>query len=76
MPVKVKKVIRKSQAQFREKLRKLRLMQNDSFLIKSACICCKHHYLTRIFGPVISIIFFHLLVKGPHSMHFQDCEDV
>ena len=32
--VKVKKNFRKSQAQFREKLRKLRLRQNYGFLIK------------------------------------------
>ena len=32
--VKVKKNLRKSQAQFREKLRKLRLRQNNGFLIK------------------------------------------
>ena len=32
--IKVKKNLRKSQAQFREKLRKLRLRQNDCFLIK------------------------------------------
>ena len=32
--VKVKKDLRKSQAQFREKLRKLRLRQNNDFLIK------------------------------------------
>ena len=31
---KVKKNLRKSQAQFQEKLRKLRLRQNDGFLIK------------------------------------------
>ena len=31
---KVKKNLRQSQAQFREKLRKLRLRQNDGFLIK------------------------------------------
>ena len=31
---KVMKKLRKSQAQFREKLRKLRLRQNDGFLIK------------------------------------------
>ena len=35
--VKVKKNLRKSQAQFREKLRKLRLRQNTGFLIKKAC---------------------------------------
>ena len=33
--VKVKKNLRKSQAQFREKLRKLRLRRNDGFLIKT-----------------------------------------
>ena len=33
--VTVEKNLRKSQAQFREKLRKLRLLQNDDFLIKS-----------------------------------------
>ena len=32
--VKVKKNLRKYQAQFREKLRKLRLRQNNDFLIK------------------------------------------
>ena len=32
--VKAKKNLRKSQAQFREKLRKLRLRQNDTFLLK------------------------------------------
>ena len=32
--VKVKKNLRKSEAQFREKLRKLRLKQNNDFLIK------------------------------------------
>ena len=37
--VKVKKNLRKSQAQFREKLRKLRLRQNNDFLIKKTCIC-------------------------------------
>ena len=35
--VKVKKKLRKSQAQFREKLRKLRLRQNNDFLIKKMC---------------------------------------
>ena len=34
---KVKINLRKSQAQFREKLRKLRLRQNDGFLIKKTC---------------------------------------
>ena len=34
---KVKKNLRKSQAQFREKLRKLRLRQNYGFLIKKTC---------------------------------------
>ena len=33
--VKVKKNIRQSQAQFQEKLRKLRLWQNDGFMIKN-----------------------------------------
>ena len=36
--VQVKKNLRKSQAQFREKLRKLRLRQNNDFLIKKTCI--------------------------------------
>ena len=35
---KVKKNLRKSQAQFKKKLRKLRLRQNDGFLIKKTCI--------------------------------------
>ena len=39
--VKVKKNFKKSQAQFREKLRKLRLRQNDSFLIKKRVLVGK-----------------------------------
>ena len=39
-----KKTLRKSQAQFREKLRKLRLRQNDSFLIKNV-----HYFIAFIF---------------------------
>ena len=35
---KVKKSLRKSQAQFREKLRKLRLRQNDVFLYKRSVL--------------------------------------
>ena len=34
MSAKVKKNLRKSEAQFRKKLRKLRLRQNNDFLIK------------------------------------------
>ena len=37
MSVNVKKTLRKSQAQFQEKLRKLRLKQNYGFLIKKTC---------------------------------------
>ena len=36
--VKVKKILRKSQAQFREKLRKLRLRKNDGFLMKKRVV--------------------------------------
>ena len=39
--VKVEKNLRKSQALFREKLRKLRLRQNYDFLIKKTCILIK-----------------------------------
>ena len=39
--VKVKKSLRKSQAQFREKLRKLRLRQDDGFRIKKKRVCIK-----------------------------------
>ena len=47
--VKVKKNLRKSQAQFREKLRKLRHMQNDGF-IKKTCIArvSDHLYVNDI----------------------------
>ena len=37
--VEVKKNLRKSQAQFREKLKKLRLRQNNDFLIKINLYC-------------------------------------
>ena len=36
--VKVKKILRKSEAQFREMLRKLRLRHNNDFLIKTTCM--------------------------------------
>ena len=49
--VKVKKNFIKSQAQFREKLRKLRLRQNNNFPIKNACI----GYLSSLF-PLDSLI--------------------
>ena len=45
--VKVKKTLRKSQAQFQEKLRKLRLRQNNDFLIKKTCILIHHEMKTR-----------------------------
>ena len=35
---KVKKILRKSEVQFWEKLRKLRYRQNNGFLIKKTCI--------------------------------------
>ena len=35
--IKVKKNLRKSQAQFQEKLRKLRVRQNDGFFYKKPC---------------------------------------
>ena len=40
--LKVKKNLRKSQAQFRDKLRKLRLKQNIKFLIKKTCLLLQH----------------------------------
>ena len=40
--VEVKKNLRKSQVQFQEKLRKLRLKQNYGFLIKQTCIPLHH----------------------------------
>ena len=43
--VKEKKYLGKSLAQFREKLGKLRLRQNDSFLIKKSC---KHDELAIV----------------------------
>ena len=50
--VKVKKNLRKSQAQFREKLKKLRLSQNDGFLRKKRVL--QNLYLRRS-------SFFHIL---------------
>ena len=45
MSEKVKKNLRISQAQFREKLRKLRLRQNYSFLIKKTCMRLQLHFV-------------------------------
>ena len=47
MSVKVKKNLRKSQAKFRDKLRKLRLRQNDGFLIKKTCTLHNMHHITN-----------------------------
>ena len=49
---KVKKNVRKSQAQFREKLRKLRLRQKDDFLIKKTRTQRKFHFLNPKTLPV------------------------
>ena len=44
--LKVKKNLRKSQAQFREKLRKLRLRQNIKFLIKKRVYFCSMNQIS------------------------------
>ena len=46
--VKVQKNLRKSQAQFREMLRKLRLRQNNDFLIKKNVYQSVNRYNTSI----------------------------
>ena len=48
--VKVKKNLRKSQAQLREKLRKLRLRQNNDFLIKSRVLSSLERLMFRCHG--------------------------
>ena len=58
---KVKKHLRKSQAQFREKLRKLRLRQKDGFLIKKTCI------ITRIYKNSRSYLSLSLLFEPQYS---------
>ena len=42
--VKVEKILRNSQAQFWEKLRKLKLRQNHGCLMKMCKLCCEHHH--------------------------------
>ena len=44
----MKKNLRKSQAQFREKLRKLRLIQINGFLIKKTCTELFEHASTTV----------------------------
>ena len=51
--VKVKKKLRKSQAQFQKKLRKLRLRQNDDYLIKKMCIHLYLLCLPKVLGTLI-----------------------
>ena len=65
IPAKVKKKLRKSQAQFREMLRKLRLRQNNDFLIKKTCT---QHALLR----VIETICMHIDQSGVCSMVMMD----
>ena len=53
---KVKKHLRKSQAQFRKKLRKLRLRQNNDVLIKKTCTSLAHSSL--ILGSYLRLVVF------------------
>ena len=39
IPLNVKKILRKSKAEYREKFRKLRHRQNDGFLLKKRVSC-------------------------------------
>ena len=55
--VKVKKLLRKSQAQFREKVKKLRLSQNDDFLVKKTCIIQK-----LCFSKLVLYVMDHFLL--------------
>ena len=59
--VKVKKNLRKSQAQFREMLRKLRLRQNNDFLIKKRVLKC---VLSCSFENSAIVVGRALLMKG------------
>ena len=57
---KVKQYLKKAQAQFREKLRKLRLRKNDGFLIKKRIFCFPHFSLRFVpFYLFISLILVH-----------------
>ena len=66
---KVKKNVRKSQAQFLEKLRKLRLRQNDGFPIKRTCMCSSSygsrytaHSLVVFYGYILSLNLIIMLI--------------
>ena len=58
---KVKKIVRKSEAQFRRKLRKLRLRQNNDFLIKKQRVLA---LLPRFYDQLCTAIWLltHLLL--------------
>ena len=63
-PAKVKKTLRKSQLQIREKLRKLSLMKKSVFLIKKMCIGRKSsaHRLVQFSYVELRIVFnFHFI---------------
>ena len=63
-------MIRESQAQFREKLRKLRLKQNDSFSIKKVYLCNRQGgILLPIQRPALSW----LTRPQDHRIHCKPC---
>ena len=68
MSVKVKNNLRKSQAQFREKLRKLRLRQSDDFLIKKRGIP-KFFLIFSYSEPYCSGNFI-LRQQGVYNIHY------
>ena len=70
--LKVKKILRKGQAQFREKLRKLKLRQNYGFLIKEVCSCRQEENWAKVassnfhFIPLSNILIYNLSTVQQH----------
>ena len=61
--VKVKEILRQSQAQYREKLRKLRFRDNDGFFYKKKC-----KLLSSIVLTVITSLLKTMELKGQHHV--------
>ena len=77
--VKVKKNLRKSQAQFGEKLRKFKHRQNDGFLIKKTSMCSEKTYVNTNAINLHNFLRWSLfayneckfeLSKSPHSFEW------
>ena len=67
IPAEVKKILRKSQPQIREKLRKLSLRKKSVFLIKKTCISVRIHISAKPYQHELISVRIHISAKPYQS---------